>query len=78
MDIPDRKRFEDKVLLEKLKVCSFAYVSKYHQIMPEWQVYSVEKNQKIEILPSGIKLIIDPFGWGAMELLFVLPEGLYA
>lgn len=78
LDIPVRTRFEDKILLDHLKACSIAYVSKYHQIMPEWQVYSVEKNQKIETLPSGIKLTINPFGWGSMELLFVLPEGLYA
>ena len=46
--------------------------------MPDWQVFSVEKNQKIQILPIGIKLTLDPFGWGKMDLLFVLPEGLYA
>lgn len=78
LDLPDRTRFEDRILLEKLKTCSFSYISKYHQIIPEWQVFSVEKNQKIEILPSGVQLTINPFGWGDMVLLFVFSEGLYA
>jgi general secretion pathway protein J len=78
LDTPERQRFEDKVLLSHLETCSFRYISKYRQIMPEWHAYTNSQNQKTQALPSGIQLMINPFGWGTMTLLFVLPEGLYA
>lgn len=77
LDMPERNQFEDRILLRHLKHCSFAYVSQYHQIVPEWHVYTIQAKQKVESLPAGVQLLIDPFGWGKMDMLFVLPEGLY-
>ena len=78
LDTLDRNQYEDKILLTSLSACSFAYMSLYHQMMQEWRSYSIERNQKREILPRAVQLTLDPYGWGKMKLLFVLPEGLYA
>ncbi len=78
VDTTDRHRYEDKILLDHVENCSFSYVSSYQQMMPEWNAYSVGQNQKIQILPSGIQLTINPYHWGKMTFLFVIPEGLYA
>jgi general secretion pathway protein J len=77
LDTPERHDYEDRVLLSHLESCSFSYISMYQQIMPEWRAYNVEQKQKIQAIPSGVQLIVDPFGWGKMTFLFVIPEGLY-
>lgn len=77
LDAPSRASYEDRVLLSHLKSCSFAYISMYQQIMPEWKAFNVEQNQKIQAIPTGIQLTVNPFGWGKMVFLFVIPEGLY-
>lgn len=78
LDPLDRNAYEDKILLQNLKTCSFAYISSSQHVLSEWRAFSMEKNQKIEALPVAIQLTINPFGWGQMVLLFNLPEGLYA
>jgi general secretion pathway protein J len=78
LDSGDRRRYEDKVLLHNLESCSFKYISKYQQIMPEWSAYTIDKYQKTQMIPAGIELTINPNKWGSMTFLFVIPEGLYA
>ncbi len=77
LDTPNRRHYEDKILLSNLEDCSFAYVSISHQIMPEWRAYRVDQNQRVESVPSAIQITIYPTGWGKMTFLFVLAEGLY-
>ena len=77
LDTPERKHYEDKILLDNLEACSFDYVSLSHQIMPEWRAYRIDANQRIESVPSALQLTITPNGWGKMTFLFVLAEGLY-
>ena len=77
LDMPERHDYEDRILLSHLESCSFAYISIYQQIMTEWRAYNVEQNQKVQAIPSGVQLTVDPYGWGKMTFLFVIPEGLY-
>ena len=77
LDTLNRKDYEDKVLLSNLETCSFFYVSRNHQMMPEWRAYKIEQNQRMEFVPSAIQITINPAGWGKMTFLFVLAEGLY-
>ena len=77
LDTPERNSYEDKILLKDLKTCSLAYVSRSHQVLSEWRAAALEKDQKAETIPVAIQLIINPFDWGKMTLLFVLPEGIY-
>lgn len=77
LDTLNRRDYEDKVLLSNLAACSFFYVSRNHQIMPEWRAYKIEQNQRMESIPSAIQITINPAKWGKMTFLFVLAEGLY-
>lgn len=77
LDTPVRNDYQDRILLSNLKSCSFSYISIYQQLMPEWRAYNVEQNQKVQAIPSGVQLVVDPYGWGKMTFLFVIPEGLY-
>ncbi len=77
LDTLNRRDYEDKVLLSNLDACSFFYVSRNHQVMPEWRAYKMDQNQRMEFVPSAIQIIINPAGWGKMTFLFVVAEGLY-
>lgn len=78
VDMLDRDSFEDKLLLDNLEDCFFTYMSRNHENLPEWHSYERTDQQHREQLPAAIQLTINPFAWGKMELLFILPEGLYA
>lgn len=78
LDPLERHQYEDKILFSGLEECSFSYVSVFNQMMPEWHAFTIEQNQKIESLPSALQLTINPFRWGKVKLLFVIPGGLYA
>lgn len=77
LDSTDRKNYQDKILLDNLDQCVFAYLAINHQILPEWREYAVQQNQKKETLPSAIQFKITIHAWGKMSLLFILPEALY-
>ena len=78
LDTPTRKNYQDKVLLENLDQCAFAYLAANHQLLPEWREYAVKQNQKNETLPSAIQFNVTVHAWGNMSMLFILPEALYA
>lgn len=77
VDIQNRKQYQDKVLLQQLSECSFAYLSHARQILPEWREFAVQIDQKRETLPIAIQVTISPYEWGNMSLLFPIPEALY-
>jgi general secretion pathway protein J len=77
LDTASREDYDDRVILSNLEACSFAYISIYQQIMPEWKSFSLEGNQKMQAIPAGVEMTVDPFGWGKIPFLFVIPEGLY-
>ncbi len=78
LDTPERNHYEDQPLLQNLATCSFAYVSKYQQIMPQWQATVSQNREAMEVIPSGIQVTLNLPGWGKMTFLLVIPEGLYA
>ena len=78
LDIPLRKIYQDKVVLDNLEQCSFAYLSNSRQILSEWRSYAVQQNQKKETLPLAIQFTLTVAAWGDMNLLFVIPGALYA
>lgn len=77
VDIQNRKQFQDKVLLQNLDQCSFAFLSHARQVLPEWREFAVQIHQKRETLPIAIQFTITPHEWGNMSLLFAIPEALY-
>ncbi len=78
LDAPLRTSYEDKVLLDNLETCSFAYLAANHQVLPEWREYAIQQNQKKETLPSAIQLKISVSAWGDTSMLFIIPEAVYA
>ncbi len=77
LDTPDSAHYQDKVLLENLDACSFAYLSQIHQILVEWREKAVQQNQKSALLPLAVQLTLTLHDWGNMSLLFPIPEALY-
>lgn len=78
LDAPIRKNYQDKILLNNLEQCSFAYLNMHRHALPEWRVYAVEDAQKMETLPLALQMSLTLSGWGSMSLLFVIPGALYA
>lgn len=78
LDSPLRKNRQDKVLLDNLEACSFAYISNSRQVLPEWRPYAMQQTQKQETLPVAIQFNLTVSEWGNMSLLFIIPEALYA
>ena len=78
LDTPNRKTYQDKVLIDHLKHCQFAYLSHAHKLLPEWGRNTLTRNQHNESLPTGIQLTLHLNDWGAMSLLMIIPKALYA
>ncbi len=74
LDTPVHRQYQDKLLLDNLKQCGFAYLAHNQQILPDWQEYAVKQDQHQETLPSAIQFTLTLIDWGSMHLLFVIPE----
>ena len=77
LDTPDRKKYQDKLLLDNIDKCTFAYLAHNRQVLPAWQEYALQQNQSKETLPTAIKFTLNLRDWGNMSLLFIVPEALY-
>jgi len=77
-DTPNRYKYKDKVLLNKLDQCRFAYLSHDLQVISEWRENALRQNQRKESLPTAIQFTLNLKDWGNMSLLFIIPEALYA
>ena len=78
LDAPTRQTFQDKRLLDKLEACSFAYLSNSRQVLHEWRNYAVQQNPQQENLPIAVQFNLTIQQWGKMNLLFPIPQALYA
>lgn len=78
LDPIDRNIYEDKVLLDNLSDCHFNYLNQNLQVLDEWQEQALTQNQRKEPLPKAIQINITLKDWGEMNLLFIIPEALYA
>jgi general secretion pathway protein J len=78
LDTPYRNKYQDKVLLNNLDQCKFAYLMHNHQVLSEWHENALRENQRKESLPTAIQFTFNLTDWGNMSLLFVIPEALYA
>ncbi len=77
LDTPNRKQFQDKLLLDNLSQCSFAYMTHHLQILPDWHEFAVKPEQRQETLPTAVQLTLNLKDWGHMSALFIIPEALY-
>jgi general secretion pathway protein J len=78
LDPVNRKAFEDKLLIGNLSDCHFNYLNQSLQLLPEWREKAVTLNQNAELFPKAIQINLTLKDWGAMNMFFIIPGGLYA
>lgn len=77
LDTPNRQNFADKILLDQVNYCRFAYLNNRLELLPEWREYFTSPQQKIEPFPRAVQLSLTLANWGKASFLFILPEALY-
>lgn len=70
LDTPRRKKYTDKTLLSHLDQCAFAYLTRDHQVLPEWRENALEKNREKTAIPVALQMTLNLSQWGEMSLLF--------
>lgn len=78
LDPTKRNVSEDKILLDGITKCHFNYLNQSSQLLTEWREQAVNQNQHKEPLPQAIQINLTLKEWGEMNLLFAIPEALYA
>ncbi|MGL5743493.1 MAG: GspJ family T2SS minor pseudopilin variant LspJ [Legionella sp.] len=78
LDSINRNVYEDKRILHHLTHCHFGYLNQSVQILPEWREQAVGPNQRKEPFPQAVQVNITLQDQGEINLLFTLPEALYA
>ncbi|MBI2785153.1 MAG: GspJ family T2SS minor pseudopilin variant LspJ [Legionella longbeachae] len=78
LDPVNRNVYEDKLLLDHLINCHFEYLNQNSQTLPEWREQAVNINQSKEPLPKAVQFNMTLQDLGEINLLFTIPEALYA
>lgn len=78
LDPVDRNIYNDKVLLDNLIDCHFNYLNQNLQFLDEWREQTVTQDQIKESFPKAVQLHIAFKNWGKMNMLFPIPEAVYA
>lgn len=77
LDPMDHNRYEDRLLLDELKDCHFAYLSQSLERLSEWRENALNQNQGNEPFPQAIILNLNHQHWGKASFLFIIPEAIY-
>ncbi|KTD50692.1 GspJ family T2SS minor pseudopilin variant LspJ [Legionella quateirensis] len=78
LDPLDRNVYKDKELITNLNDCYFSYLNQNLQVLSEWREQALGQNQRKEPLPKAIQINLKLKDWGKLNLLFIIPEALYA
>lgn len=78
LDVVDRNVYQDKILLDNVSNCNFKYINKSLQSLNEWRDQAMPQNKNKEYFPKAIQVNFIVKEWGEMNLLFIIPEALYA
>lgn len=78
LDPTNRSIYSNKVLVNHLSDCHFGYLNQNVQLFPEWRADAVNQNQNKEALPKAIQINLSLQNLGEINLLFTIPEALYA
>jgi general secretion pathway protein J len=78
LDAVDRNVYRERVLINDIDDCHFSYLNHSLQSLPEWREQAVTEEQKPEIFPKALQINLTLKDWGKMNLLFIIPEALYA
>ncbi|MGQ3889530.1 type II secretion system minor pseudopilin GspJ [Legionella sp. CNM-1927-20] len=77
LDPANKDQHEDRVLLDNLTKCHFAYLNKSLQVLPSWNVGTGELEQ-VEPLPKAIQLTLTINQRDKLSLLLPIPKANYA
>jgi general secretion pathway protein J len=78
LDPADRSKGVNKVLIRNLSDCHFGYLNQSLQVFPDWRADAVNQNQNKESLPKAVQVNLTVREQGEINLLFTIPEALYA
>lgn len=78
LDPLDRNKYKDRILINNLSDCHFNYLNHNLQSLPEWREGALTQGQKAETFPTALQVNMTLKDWGKMNLLFIVPEALYA
>ncbi len=77
LDSPSRDVFEDKILLNNLDECHFAFLDSALQLLSKWRINNMLNVSTANILPKAIQLNLALSDWGKATFLFIIPGALY-
>ncbi len=78
LDTPQRDNYQDKVLLADIENCHFNYLNKNNQLLHDWRPQQNAGDPNAELVPRAIQINLNFKDWGEMNMLFIIPGGLYA
>jgi general secretion pathway protein J len=78
LDPTDRNKYEDRVLISNVDKCTFSYLNQHLQSLPEWRAEAISEEQQSELFPKALQINLTLKDWGPINLLFVIPQALYA
>ncbi|HVT62587.1 MAG TPA: type II secretion system minor pseudopilin GspJ [Legionellaceae bacterium] len=77
LDTPDRRNYHDEILFDQLTACGFSYIDTAYKIHSNWTIVPKDKTKQRPPLPAGIILHLTFEKWGALDITFSIPGGLY-
>jgi len=75
VDTPARDQHQDRVLLDNLDDCAFAYLTHTKKIQTTWGEY--DSNQNTATWPIALQVTFTWPAFGNMNALFIIPGALY-
>ena len=78
LDSPNRRQYQDQVLLSKLDHCAFSYLGKQGQSMSTWRIQDLDTPGKLVQFPRALHLELSGPSIGQIRLNLPFPLGLYA
>ena len=77
LDPPNRENYEEKVILDNLNDCHFAFLDTNLQLLNEWRSNSTPNAFTAKTLPKAIQVNLELSDWGKGTFLFIVPEAVY-
>lgn len=78
LDSTERTHYKDRVLIKNIDKCTFSYVNRNLQSLPEWREQTDGAEQQAELFPKAVQIKLSLRDWGPINLLFIIPQALYA
>ena len=77
LDTPNREDYEDRVLLNNLQDCHFAFLDDELQVINQWVNDPAAESKITKPFPKAIQLNLALPEWGKATFLFIIPAGVY-